>query len=342
MSLKIGIAGAGVAGAYLACRLSSQYKVEVFEKKEKDELGHDCAWLFHYKDLCNYCEKCKLNPVHYLDHIGNSFNFFGVPVLIKDLITFNKHQFLIDLLKRIEEIHFESKISRNDLEDFDLVIDATGSSRSILSTQHKLKPNWLIPCYQLEVESHDLPNDFYVHPAGIGFLWVFPRSENITRVGCGSFTTNPKKEVEDYLVNINYNLLRICSGTLRIVPPSKSKPFFLAGQPKIVGVGECIGTISPLTGEGIRSALRCADLLLETLKSNLDAYERAVLEKFNQIDREFGFLEALRCHQLKALWRLFEISPPFGLRISKLEALRMLLGRRHLKNLQETLSGVKF
>jgi flavin-dependent dehydrogenase len=216
--------------------------------------------------------------VHYLDHVGRSFNFFGVPVTIKDLITFNKHQFLIDLLKRVEEIHFESKISRNDFEDFDLVIDATGSSRNILpQPQNKLKPNWFIPCYHLEVESHDLPNDFYVHPAGIGFLWVFPRSRNIARVGCGSFTTNPKTEVEDYLANKNYKLLRICSGTLRLVSPSNSTPFFLAGQPNIVGVGECIGAVSPLTGEGIRGVLRCADLFLETLESNMRVCARACI-----------------------------------------------------------------
>ncbi|MEJ2241907.1 MAG: hypothetical protein P8Y18_07175 [Candidatus Bathyarchaeota archaeon] len=341
--MKIGIAGAGVAGAYLACRLSNRYKVEVFDKKEEDELGHDCAWLFHYSDLLNYCKKCKLNPVHYLDHIGKSFNFFGVSVSIKDLITFNKHQFLIDMLKRVEIIHFESKISRNDLEDFDLVIDATGSRRNILPPpQQKLIPNWLIPCYQLEIEGHDLPDDFYVHPAGIGFLWVFPRSGNITRVGCGSFTSNPKLEVEDYLANKNYKLLRICSGMIRIVPPSKSKPFFFAGQPNIVGVGTCIGTVSPLTGEGIRNALICADLFLEALETNLDVYEQKVLENFNPVDREFGFLEALRYHQLKSLWSIFKISSPFGLKISKLDALKMLFGKNHLKNLQVTLSDGHF
>ena len=343
ISLKIGIVGAGVAGAYLACRLSSRYKVEVFDKKEKDELGHDCAWLFHYSDLLNYCQKCKLNPVHYLDHVGKSFDFFGVPVKIKDLITFNKHQFLIDLLKKVETIHFESKICRNDLEGFDLVIDATGSSRNILPPpRNKLKQNWFIPCYQLEVESHDLPHDFYVHPAGIGFLWVFPRTGNITRIGCGSFTVNPKMEVEDYLANKNYEILRICSGTIRVVPPSKSKPFFFAGQPKIVGVGSCIGTVSPLTGEGIRGAFICSDLFLEALESNLNLYEQVVLEKFNQVDREFRFLEALRYHTLKAFWRLFKTPSPFGLKISKLDALRMLFGKNHLKNLQETLSDIQF
>ncbi|MFZ7137216.1 MAG: hypothetical protein ACOWW1_02175 [archaeon] len=335
--MNVGIVGAGVAGAYLACRLSSLYKVEIFDKKQKEDLGHDCAWLFHYSDLRNYCEKCKLDPVHYLEHVGRSFDFFGVPVPISDQITFNKHQFLLDLLKRVNGVHFESKISRNDLKDYDIVIDTTGSGRNILLSQHKLNQNWFIPCYQLEVESHDLPNDFYVHPAGVGFLWVFPRRENITRVGCGSFTTNPKKEVEDYLADKTYKLLRICSGTIRIVPPSKSKPFLLAGQPNIVGVGECIGVVSPLTGEGIRGALRCADLFIDALESNLKVYERGVLETFNQVEQEFALLEALRHHQIQALWRLLKISSPFGLNISKGDALKMLFGRHHLKNLQETL-----
>ncbi|MCW4015437.1 MAG: NAD(P)/FAD-dependent oxidoreductase [Candidatus Bathyarchaeota archaeon] len=338
--MKIGIVGAGVVGAYLACRLSSRYNVEIFDKKQKDDLGHDCAWLFHYSDLRNYCEKCKLDPVNYLEHVGRLFDFFGVPVTINDQITFNKHQFLLDLLMRVNGVHFESKISKNDLDDYDLVIDATGSSRNILPSVHKLEPNCFIHCYQLEVESHDLPNDFYVHPAGLGFLWAFPRRGNITRVGCGSFTTNPKKEVEGYLTNKNYKLLRICSGTIRVVPPSKSKPFLLVGQPNIVGVGECIGVVSPLTGEGIRSALRCADLFIDALESNLNVYGRGVLEKFNHVDQEFALLEALRHHQIQTLWRLLKISSPFGLKISKGAALKMLFDKNHLKNMQKTFSGM--
>lgn len=337
--MRIGIAGAGVAGAYLACMLSSRHEVEVFDRKEKDKLGHDCAWLFHHSDLYNYCGKCGLNPVRYLEHVGRTFSFFGVTVAIGDLITFNKHHFLIDLLKRAEEVHFGSKISRSDLEDFDLVIDATGPSRALLPPPlNRLKLNWSIPCYQLEVESHDLPKDFYTHPAGLGYLWVFPRGENTARVGCGSLTANPKTEVEEYLANKSYKLLRVCNGTVRIIPPSKSKPFHVAGEPNIVGVGECVGAISPLSGEGNRDALKCADLFLEALEGDLNVYERRVLEKFSRADREFAFLQALRCRQPQALWRLFKLSPPFGLRISKLDALRMLLRREHLQNLQESLS----
>lgn len=101
--MRIGIAGTGVAGAYLACMLSSRHEVEVFDRKEKDELRHDCACGFHYSDLRNYCGKCGLNPARYLEHVGRTFSLFGVTVAIEDLTTFNKHRFLIDLLKRDRE-----------------------------------------------------------------------------------------------------------------------------------------------------------------------------------------------------------------------------------------------
>jgi flavin-dependent dehydrogenase len=59
----------------------------------------------------------------------------------------------------------------------------------------------------------------------------------------------------------------------------------------VVGVGESIGTVYPMLGEGIIPSLQCAELLLENL-DNLVAYERAVLRRFSIYDRIFGFVRS--------------------------------------------------
>jgi flavin-dependent dehydrogenase len=46
-----------------------------------------------------------------------------------------------------------------------------------------------------------------------------------------------------------------------------------------VGVGESIGTVFPLLGEGIIPSLQSADILCETLL-DLSEYERRIMEEF--------------------------------------------------------------
>ncbi|NIU84416.1 MAG: hypothetical protein GWN64_13315, partial [Candidatus Thorarchaeota archaeon] len=90
---------------------------------------------------------------------------------------------------------------------------------------------------------------------------------NKTKVGCGGFDRNPKQEVEAFLAGKQYEELYRTGGIVRMIPPSRSRPFFEAEAPPIVGVGESIGTVSPISGEGISCTLRCSDIFLDALSS---------------------------------------------------------------------------
>ncbi|MGA8844408.1 MAG: NAD(P)/FAD-dependent oxidoreductase, partial [Nitrososphaeraceae archaeon] len=56
------------------------------------------------------------------------------------------------------------------------------------------------------------------------------------------------------------------------------------------GVGESIGTVYPLLGEGIIPSTWCAELFIENM-DKLDTYRKAVLKKFNIYSLIFKFIK---------------------------------------------------
>jgi flavin-dependent dehydrogenase len=76
------------------------------------------------------------------------------------------------------------------------------------------------------------------------------------------------------------------------------EPFY---HGKVVGVGESIGTVYPLLGEGIIPSMTCGDIFVETLGDN-ERYRKMVLEKFaiypkvlafvrNKMESKFGIMK---------------------------------------------------
>ncbi|KXA90158.1 hypothetical protein AKJ61_01310 [candidate division MSBL1 archaeon SCGC-AAA259B11] len=147
----------------------------------------------------------------------------------------------------------------------------------------------------------------------MGLLWVFPQGKDRAKVGCGDFKLNPRTEVKSYLSEKDHKLLKEISAKVRVIPPSHSKPFYVSGSPSVLGVGESIGTISPLSGEGIHPSLVCADIFLVAFKGekNLERvaqkYESKVLKKYRWADEWFNFLKSVRygrkINQLRCLFQ---------------------------------------
>ncbi|MFW6193940.1 MAG: hypothetical protein ACOC5L_00290 [Halobacteriota archaeon] len=314
--MKIAIVGAGVAGSYLAFMLSTEHTVDLFEKKTPENLSRDCAWGTSLRMLQKYAPLINRKPSDYLRFVGK--NFVSKGIINRDTVTFNKHQFFQDLLNSSNAlVYYKHKVTTDDLLDYDLVIDATGSARSLLPPpQSGLKDRWVCPCYQLDIRSDDLPEDFYFEPKGVGYMWVFPQGNGVYKVGCGSFDLNPRKEVEKYLSGMNYEVVGKVGAGVRLVPPSRSRPFYSLEHPPVIGVGEAIGTVSMVSGEGIYPSLICADHLLQSLKEkNIErtakVYESRVLEEFRWMDSQFKFIYSVRYgNYLSQLWNLFRLEIP--------------------------------
>ncbi|HEU0046310.1 MAG TPA: NAD(P)/FAD-dependent oxidoreductase, partial [Nitrososphaera sp.] len=75
---------------------------------------------------------------------------------------------------------------------------------------------------------------------------------------------------------------------VRLTPPSSCEPF--SDGKKSVGVGESIGTVYPLLGEGIIPSTWCAELFIQHMY-DMQAYRKAVLEKFRIYTLVFKFIQ---------------------------------------------------
>lgn len=314
--MNIAIVGAGVAGSYLAFMLSREHTVDVFEKKPPENLGKDCAWGTSLRMLQKYAPLMDRDSSDYLRFVSEGFVSKGI--INRDTVTFNKSQFFQDLLTSSDAlVYYKHKVTTDDLADYDLVIDATGSARSLLPPpQNDLKDRWVCPCYQLDVKFDDLPEDFYFEPRGVGYMWVFPQGNGVAKVGCGSFDLNPRGEVEKYLSGMNYEVVDKIGAGVRLIPPSKLRPFYSLDNPPVIGVGEAIGTVSMVSGEGIFPSMICADLLLESLEEEsieriAKVYESKVLKEFKWVDSQFNFIYSVRYgNYLTQLWNLLRLEIP--------------------------------
>lgn len=74
---------------------------------------------------------------------------------------------------------------------------------------------------------------------------------------------------------------------MRISPPSKSTPF--TDEKKTIGVGESIGTVYALLGEGIIPSTICADIFVQNI-DDMKLYEQKILEQFKIYSLVFNFV----------------------------------------------------
>jgi flavin-dependent dehydrogenase len=175
-----------------------------------------------------------------------------------------------------------------DLDKYDRVIDATGLERAYLGPTDR--PELVADLVQHRVvTSHDLGT--WINTSSIGYEWCFPLGHDEFHLGFG--TLRPGVESHDilhYLDNIEHAIRCRCTSKLRLSSPYYSTPF--TNGDKVVGVGESIGTVAPMGGDGNLYSMQCAELLVDDW-DDLDKYTERVLERFDWMRRERLALERL-------------------------------------------------
>jgi flavin-dependent dehydrogenase len=208
-----------------------------------------------------------------------------------DLITFDKPRLIKDLLKDAE-IRFEPLPK----QDYDRVIDASGTARALLPA---IENDVILGCSQYLMETEE-PLENRIKLGGIGYAWCFPLSSNFYHIGCGSLLADPQRLLKDlgWLVSSSPRYKRkiycCCNGHIRLTGPHHSLPFVCeGGKDGIWGVGEAIGCVAPLAGDGIVPGMRSVRLLLEYW-DNPQRYREAILEEFRWMKDERRIIEILR------------------------------------------------
>ncbi|MDV3278588.1 MAG: NAD(P)/FAD-dependent oxidoreductase [Nitrososphaerales archaeon] len=291
--MKIAVVGTGVAGAYLLNRIPPEHKVEAFEMRSQQNWYTVCAWGTSEPFIRDLVRKAGFNFDDYVLHRGKKMivdlGDEQLEIKLKGLVTYDKHKLTHDMIEG-KNIHWEEHITEQDghFDGFDMVVDATGLHRSLLP---KLKEDILIPSLEYQVKSKELPYDDFVirpYPGITGYWWYFPLGDGTAHVGAGDLRGRYRGELDEFVRKYKCEVVRRIGRPVRVTPPKLCEPFF---DGKVVGVGESIGTVYPMLGEGIIPSMQCANIFVEHL-GDREEYRRVVLDHFAMYAKVYEFIKA--------------------------------------------------
>jgi len=340
--VKIAIAGAGIAGAYLARILTEK---GIFPDVY-DDMSHDtscgyrsCGWGAPL-GIGKYLGDVGLDMDDYLLETMSPMNFDGL-MARTPLCTINKPRLIRDLHAGLDLQ--KKNLELEDADTYDIVIDATGISRSLLPP---CRSDLILPTlqYRVKVEADgDDRLEAGVHGnriPGLGYVWIFPLDKRQCHIGIGCLGLVQMEELlqefyHEMSERFTFTLLCSCRGAVRVASPFYSTPFSVSrekndGRPQIVvGVGESIGTVSPFTGEGIVYSLECARILANSWP-DFDGYLRRVLSRFSWMKKERETIDFLLSQdgrgrpRLRDRWRFYRNAHRSGIRLPMVEAFRRM------------------
>jgi flavin-dependent dehydrogenase len=295
--MKVAVVGIGVAGAYLMNQLSSNHDIHVVGFERMEEKNHDavCAWATCENIMKDYAKKCGLDFENYILHDGKKMTVDiddnrNICVNLKGMISYDKLKLIQDMIKGTNIVYNKVPQKSTLEQEFDLIIDSTGFHRHYLP---KLKDELWIPCIQYKVKYDNTSpfDDFYLKafPSLSGYFWYFPLDNGYAHIGSGDFRRKHTNEfLEYFLKKYNCTIIKKVGRPVRITPPLKCLPF--NDGKKTVGVGESIGTVYPLLGEGIIPATICAELFINNI-NNLTNYYNDVLNHFKIYSLVYNFIK---------------------------------------------------
>ncbi|MDQ3873884.1 MAG: NAD(P)/FAD-dependent oxidoreductase [Thermoproteota archaeon] len=296
--MKIAVVGIGVAGAYLMNRLSDDHDNHVvgFERTSRDQHDAVCAWATCENVMGDLAKNCGLNFDDYILHDGKHMcvdlkeNGGSIDIKLKGMVSYDKLALIQDMITGTD-IRYGRAPRKDELEsDFDIILDSTGFHRNYLP---RVRNEMYIPCVQYKVRYNpgkEPYDDFYLRafPLMSGYFWYFPLSNGYAHIGAGDFLKNHNRLVNEFINKSDCEVIKKVGRPIRLTPPEKCEPF--TDGRKSVGVGESIGTVYPLLGEGIIPSTWCAELLVQNLH-DMQAYRESVLEKFKIYSLVFKFIQ---------------------------------------------------
>ncbi len=290
--MNFAIAGAGVAGSYLGNMLQSRgHDVNIFEASRKDLHWPVCAWGASRHMLEKFSNQAGLDFSDYIFHAGHQLKI-ELPnkkeefLELKGLVTYNKHAWEVDLLKNVK-VKYGVRISRETftVDKYDYIIDCTGLHRSLLP---KSGQDFLIPAYEYLLENVKGEHDFYVigYEGAKGYFWYFPLDDGRGYMGAGDIERKYYGIEAFFKEHPEAKVLKKIGRPIRLAPSKRMEPFF---DGNIIGVGESIGCVFPMLGEGIIPTLICCDIFLDVLDRSKGEFDfkqcrKKVLETFAYYD----------------------------------------------------------
>ena len=178
----------------------------------------------------------------------------------------------------------------------DVVIAADGveSNMARLAGLETIQnPNEICSCAQYEMVGMDMdPNylEFYFGDtiAPKGYLWIFPKGNDVANVGVGIRSSNstPLQYLNKFVSKLDAKPVELNIGGVPISGPIKKT--YTDG---FLVVGDAAGQVDPITGGGIHTTIACARIAGETAAESIEANDSSskFLKKYeNEWKEEVG------------------------------------------------------
>jgi hypothetical protein len=260
MVSEVAIAGAGMIGSYLHRLLELQgISSDIYgQAVSHTSCGiNPCAWGAT-RPFRQHVKAVGMDPEKYILKDFKVVNFENVDMRAS-LLTFDKPLFIRDLRECADVI--EGPVPKGKYER---IIDATGAARAYLPP---ITNDLLVPCVQYRVKADNADSSRVTILYGnLGYSWIFPLSDTEFHIGAGSLLADPRETLrESGFLKPGWKRLCGCSGKVRSTSPLGSRPFIFANpsvECDVWGVGEAIGAVAPIAGEGIVPGMASARLLV--------------------------------------------------------------------------------
>jgi flavin-dependent dehydrogenase len=190
----------------------------------------------------------------------------------------------------------------------------------------------LLGCRQYLIETRE-PLANRIRLGGIGYAWSFPLSPNRYHIGCGSLLEDPESILSGlgWLESISSQeekkILCRCGARIRLTGPYHSRPFVSDRlRDGIWGIGEAIGCVAPLAGDGVVPGMRNVQILLQHW-DDPRKYSEAVLAEFRWMEDERTVIDKLRRAEgagIKEAWVLRRNSKRMGMEVRLKDAFALL------------------
>jgi len=282
--MKIAIVGAGVAGRalYRFLELDGFSDVDIYELKQSTKCGiSPCGW-----GVCTNDFYKALNALQIRGETTNYKNAQIGDISTKcDLSTFDKPSFLHRMCPKGK---IKSAGNRRSGEH-DLIVDATGTARALLPP---IKEDQKIVCVQQRYKVNKGLGIVISPSDSIGYAWLFPLDNMMVHIGSAFVKTSGLGAIEKMkeLASItDPRPICTCRSEIRMLSPKHCEPII---KGKIVGIGEAVGTVSPLCGAGIIPSIQSARLLADNI-DNKERYAQKLIKKFSYLDREVDILRKI-------------------------------------------------
>ena len=263
--MEIAIVGAGPAGLSLAWFLKgTKHNATVYEAL--DDVGKKpCAWglISGIESLVPLSKESIISEI-------KGFRIYLNDKLIHDIRSrqtlgyiINKPLFLRNLAEKVD-VKLNSKVVKKD--GIYLVNgEKINADKIVIANGHyELPKDHTIPAIQYLTDYKTDPEvvEFYFYSDLLGYAWVFP-DENGSKIGIGGWAD---------ISFLKERLNRLVKGKIHMFHGARVSDFGIEENRLNEGiyVGEALGTVYPLTGEGIRPSILSSKIYADSLLEGKD------------------------------------------------------------------------